>query len=148
MRNLYDGQETLLRWACLETGAMIVPRSNDHFRRVPAVWEHRGEARESHPNRESAEPPICGSKPFVPIGTYRSVSPSVGPAPRPLWLALEAPVTFARSVALDFSLGRGLADRRKPGARCLGLVLPLRQDALSLWSDLVERCSSKPFVDG
>lgn len=118
------------------------------YRRVPAVWEHRGEARESHPKRESAEPPICGSKPFVPSGSYRSVSPSVSPAPKPPQLALEAPVALARSVVLDFSLGRGLADRRKLVARALGLVLPLRQDALSLWSDLVERCSSKPFVDG
>jgi hypothetical protein len=37
---------------------------------------------------------------------------------------------------------RRLADRRKPVARCLGLVLPLRQDAL------VPCRSGKPFVDG
>jgi hypothetical protein len=62
-------------------------------------------------------------------------------------LALKAPVALARSFALDFALGRGLGDRRKPVARSLGFVLPLRQDALGLWPDLVECRRGKPFVD-
>ena len=119
---------------------MIVPRSNDHF--GASLPSGSIVAKLGNPTRSGNRPSLRYTVRSRSFALARIDPPSVSPAPKPLQLALKA------TVALDFSLRRGLADRRKLVARALGLVLPLRQDALSLWSDLVERCSSKPFVDG
>ena len=108
--------------------------SNSRGARLSATWTGLRRGRRASAPPTSARSADACARPAPPTGAAG--------------LALEAPVALARSVALDFALGRGLADRRKPVARALGLMLPLRQDALGLWPNLVERCRGKPFVDG